>query len=411
MNNSNHVTKDLPAIPMFYQAPLVDIEQPAISKTYRVAAHKGSVDSTASKQWANRPDDQRFTDLYKLRDTVANRYRTSHELLINPNNITVNDDMSITVADTQLELTNWTFNQLARLGGIPQDYIKRLPTELAKANLEHGLQNVTHDSVNMLIDTKTKELRALNSKEYARIWDYQVIDEVIKLVGNGVDDTRWKVPGMLNWSDNNGVTVNYNPYVDVNKDTTTLYASDRDVFLFLVNDTNPIEVGTLANGEPDLMFRGFMVGNSETGASNLFISTMLMRGVCANRNAWGVEEKTDLRMRHRGDAVTRFSKDFAPFLLNYSNQATIGIVEKAKLAKSTIIAANDDEALGFLMSKAALPKTVANNVMLTSMQEEGLPIRSIWDVVQGMTAVARKIRHQDTRTDMEIKAGKFMSAL
>jgi hypothetical protein len=26
----------------------------------------------------------------------------------------------------------------------------------------------------------------------------------------------------------------HNPFVDVTKDTTTLYASDRDVFLFLV---------------------------------------------------------------------------------------------------------------------------------------------------------------------------------
>jgi hypothetical protein len=30
----------------------------------------------------------------------------------------------------------------------------------------------------------------------------------------------------------------HNPFVDVTKDTTTLYASDRDVFLFLVDDTN-----------------------------------------------------------------------------------------------------------------------------------------------------------------------------
>jgi hypothetical protein len=37
----------------------------------------------------------------------------------------------------------------------------------------------------------------------------------------------------------------HNPLVDVTKDTTTLYASDRDVFLFLVDDTHPIEAGRL----------------------------------------------------------------------------------------------------------------------------------------------------------------------
>ena len=43
--------------------------------------------------------------------------------------------------------------------------------------------------------------------------------------------------------------------VDITKDTTTLYASDRDVFLFLVDDTHPIEAGRLADGSPDLYFR------------------------------------------------------------------------------------------------------------------------------------------------------------
>jgi len=55
----------------------------------------------------------------------------------------------------------------------------------------------------------------------------------------------------------------HNPFVEVTKDTTTLYASDRDVFLFLVDDTHPIEAGKLPNGDPDLYFRGFYCWNSE----------------------------------------------------------------------------------------------------------------------------------------------------
>jgi hypothetical protein len=54
---------------------------------------------------------------------------------------------------------------------------------------------------------------------------------VQKIAGNGTGDTRWKIPGVLDWS--TGV---YNPCVDITKSTTTLYASDRDVFLFLVDD-------------------------------------------------------------------------------------------------------------------------------------------------------------------------------
>src|SRR3546814_19353929 len=76
--------------------------------------------------------------------------------------------------------------------------------------------------------------------------------------GEGTGDTRWKVPGLLDWS-----TMTHNPFVEVTKDTTTLYASDRDVFLFLVDDAHPIEAGRLPNGDPDLYFRGFYCWNSE----------------------------------------------------------------------------------------------------------------------------------------------------
>jgi alpha-D-ribose 1-methylphosphonate 5-triphosphate diphosphatase PhnM len=65
-----------------------------------------------------------------------------------------------------------------------------------------------------------------------------LVAAVIKIAGNVTGDIRWKVPGVMNWA-----TMTHNPFVDVTKDTTTLDASDRDVFLFLVDDTNPIEAG------------------------------------------------------------------------------------------------------------------------------------------------------------------------
>ncbi|MBB3957885.1 hypothetical protein GGR38_004860, partial [Novosphingobium sediminicola] len=75
---------------------------------------------------------------------------------------------------------------------------------------------------------------------------------VMNFAGDGTGDTRWKVPGTIDWSN-----MRYNPNVDITRETTTLYASDRDVFLFLVDDRNPIVAGHLPNGEPDIYFRGF----------------------------------------------------------------------------------------------------------------------------------------------------------
>ena len=42
------------------------------------------------------------------------------------------------------------------------------------------------------------------------------------------------------------------------------------------------------------------------------------------------------------------------------------------------------------------------------IQEEDDKPRSVWDFVQGVTAVARNIKHTDDRLDMEKIAGKLM---
>ena len=128
---------------------------------------------------------------------------------------------------------------------------------MAGINLQHGLLSHRAELLKTLeTDDGRVELRAVTGPDYGRIWDHELVAAVIKIAGNGTGDTRWKVPGVLDWN-----TMTHNPFVDITKDTTTLYASDRDVFLFLVDDTHPIEAGRLPDGSPDLYFRGFYCWN------------------------------------------------------------------------------------------------------------------------------------------------------
>ena len=160
--------------------------------------------------------------------------------------------------------------------------MRQLPAPLAAINLQHGLLSHRAELVKTLeMDDGRLELRAVTGPDYGRIWDHELVAAVMKIAGNGTGDTMWKVPGQLNWA-----TMTHNPFVDITKDTTTLYASDRDVFLFLVDDTHPIEAGRLPNGEPDLYFRGFYAWNSEVGSKTLGIASFYLRAVCANRNLW-----------------------------------------------------------------------------------------------------------------------------
>ncbi len=390
----------------------------AVTTTFRTAAAtQGSVDSSVSKQWASRPDDEKFLDLYTMRTAIENRFKQCRTIETRADDININNQMQLEIAgyDNVANLNNWTFNQLCNLANVPVEYIKRIANDdnlsLVADNIRHGVSKRKDSGIKALINIDTKELRALNSATYGRIWDYQVIDQVIKVAGNGINETQWKVPGQINWQSSNGVTVEYNPFVDVTKETTTLYASDRDCYIFLVDDTHPIEVGKLSNGEPDLMFRGFYVWNSEVGADTFGISTMLMRGVCQNRNIWGVEGKTQLQFRHSVKAPDKFVQHAFPMLAAYSMSPTIGIVSKVRNAKATIIARDDEERNSFLLSKVKLPQGIVDSVLAKCIQEEQKPMESVWDAVQGMTAVARGLRHQDARLALESKAGALMERI
>ena len=111
--------------------------------------------------------------------------------------------------------------------GAPAAYLRQLPAPLAGINLQYGLTAHRAEQIKTLeVDDGRLELRAVTGPDYGRIYDHELVEAVQPIAGDGVGDTRWKVPGVLDWS--TGV---YNPWVDVTRDTTTLYASDRDVFL------------------------------------------------------------------------------------------------------------------------------------------------------------------------------------
>jgi hypothetical protein len=160
--------------------------------------------------------------------------------------------------------------------------------------------------------------------DYGRIWDHELVAAVMRVAGEGTGDTRWKVPGLLDWA-----TMTHNPFVEVTKDTTTLYASDRDVFLFLVDDAHPIEAGRLPNGDPDLYFRGFYCWNSEVGSKTLGIASFYLRAVCMNRNIWGAEGFEEISIRHSKFAGHRFAHQAAPVLARFADSHS----ERSRIAR------------------------------------------------------------------------------
>jgi hypothetical protein len=227
----------------------------------------------------------------------------------------------------------------------------------------------------------------------------------MKISGDGVGDTRWKVPGMLDWA-----SMIHNPFVEVTKETTTLYASDRDVFLFLVDDTHPIEAGRLPNGDPDLYFRGFYCWNSEVGSKTLGMASFYLRAVCMNRNIWGAEGFEEISIRHSKFAGNRFAHQAAPALERFANSSPTPFLEGIRAARDRIIARKDEDREDFLR-KRGFSKPETDKIIATVLSEEGHPPASIFDFVQGITALARTKPHQDARLELEGRAAKLLASV
>jgi len=381
-------------------------EQP-VSTGYKVDISRGERIGRVSSEWFSRPDDERYLSLGALYAAVRARADRAAARTVETRNLRVEasrDDaerlaLIVPGRETPVSPTHWSFGQLCGLVGTPSGYLRDLPAPLAGINLQHGLLSHRAELVKTLeADDGRVELRAVTGPDYGRIWDHELVAAVMKIAGDGIGDTRWKVPGVLDWA-----TMTHNPFVDVTKDTTTLYASDRDVFLFLVDDTHPIEAGRLPNGDPDLYFRGFYCWNSEVGSKTLGIASFYLRAVCMNRNLWGVEGFEEISIRHSKFAAQRFAHEAAPALTSFAQSSPAPFVAGIKAARERIVARKDEDREAFLR-KRGFSKGETAKVIATVLDEEGRPPESLFDFVQGITALARAKPHQDARLELEGKA-------
>ena len=361
--------------------------RPSASSGFKVNLSRGERIGRVSSEWFSRPDDERYLSLSDLYAAVRARADRATARTVESSSVRVEasrgdaERLALIVPgrDAPIAPTHWSFGQLCSLVGAPAAYLRDLPAPLAGINLQHGLLSHRAELVKTLeAEGGRVELRAVTGQDYGRIWDHELVAAVMKIAGDGVGETRWKVPGVLDWS-----TMMHNPFVDVTKETTTLYASDRDVFLFLVDDTHPIEAGRLANGDPDLYFRGFYCWNSEVGSKTLGIASFYLRAVCMNRNLWGVEGFEEISIRHSKFAAHRFAHEAAPALANFARSSPAPFLAGIKAARERIVAGSDEDREAFLRRRG-FGKAETAKVIATVLDEEGHPPESLFDFVQGI---------------------------
>lgn len=354
----------------------------------------------ASRQWASRPADERFLNLHELHEKVAGSREASRARVISSRALQAAPDpadetwgLVVNERDHGAEITtNWSFGQLASLARTPAGYMRKLPAPLAADCINYGLTCLRDvEDVGILVtDTDAgPELRAATGPGYGRIWNADIVKALIERFGDGRTGD-WRVPG------------EFGREVEITRQNTTIYGSDRDMFVFLADEKNRMEIDNRRDGKPGSLARGFFVWNSEVGAASIGAAFFLFDFVCQNRIVWGVEGFKEHRIRHTSGAPDRWLDEVSPVLIEYAQAAASPIEAQIAAAQKQKI----DKVEDFLAKRFS--KRQAANFAAVHEREEGRPIETMWDAVTAVTAAAKAIPHTDERVSLEREGGKLL---
>lgn len=349
----------------------------------------------AHKQWASRPSDQRFETLTALRESVHNRRLRSRSTDIDCTRLQVTQAEGLLTVNGTIEPsepTHWSFGQLSSLVKAPAGYLRTLSPDLVVQNLNYGLQRSGREAVKFMTvendGSNPNTLQAVTSTTYGRIWDADCVDAVLRIVEKS-----------------GGRYFNPKAYVDGATKPSGLYASDHDVFMFLIDGGSYLEAGERAK-----LHRGFICWNSETCARTFGLMTFLHNGVCGNHIIWGASDINKLIIRHTSGGPTRFDSEAMPTLKAYCEASAAPIESTIRRAQALQIGDKPETVTEWLNKHGKFTKGEIANAITVAKAEEG-EARTLWQLVQGFTAYARGYDFIDSRVDLERRAGALLDVV
>ena len=358
--------------------------------------------TAAFNQWANRPADQRFSSLADLHAAVLHHREASVEATdvkldtlrvepIVPEGTTAGNEQPMLVSSTGrvAEFNHWSFGQLCRRIGAPASYLRELPANLVADNMNHGLVNAeprdNGKGDNLLFQQNgSLVLRSALSPDYTRIWNSDITSRLIELTQRAPE---WQ-PAPAAFDGSRG-----------------LYASDKDMFAFLVDNDRRIFESLPGGG----LGRGFFVSNSEVGDASFRITTFLYEYVCGNHRVWGAQGIHEIRIPHIGNADARAFGKLTLELKKYANVAASEDEAKIESMRRYKLGATKDEVLDAVF-KLGITRKVAQQAYAVAVENEqsyGDP-NTVWGYTGGLTEVARDLPNADERVALERQAGKIM---
>lgn len=382
----------------------------------------------ASDQWAKRPDDERFWTLQEMYDRT--RHYADHAVDANIRfcdlQFAAGDGEALHVAGQEGQpalMTNWAFKQLASRVRAPSSYLTTLPAQIAADCLNYDMSRYggRENRANVLFHSNGNLIcRSMMTDSYARIWNHEVIKNLLRL------PEGWRVPParatnqrtergryateadvLTRNSSGGGLSINVGDWIE----PAGLYASDHDMFVFMVNENVRIK-----DGSSDGLARGFFCWNSEVGASAFYVKKFLYNHVCGNHIVWDAKDVDELKIIHVGRNAHLYSGKMGWELESYARSSPHKEEGLIAAAKNVTLADNQDDVIDAVFAKKSLNLTRKSieeayelAVEYVDTDAPGTSPRSAWGFAQGLTRLSQRTPFGDERNAMDRAAGKLLT--
>lgn len=370
---------------------------------------------TAHRQWAHRPSDQRFKTLAELTQAVMDRRDRSKAVDVDTAKTEIksmNDILTINGTIEPAEPSHWAFGQIASEIGAPAGYLRTLPNDLVIQNVNHGLKAAGHPVKFMTIAAdepeKPNTLQAVTSTTYGRIWDADVAGAAKKIVDAAAEKgSKFFNPKAYG---HRGQPDGFKTIDTSVIEPAGLYASDRDIFIFMIDGGSYLDAGPRAQ-----LNRGFIMWNSEVGSRTAGLMTFYHNGCCGNNYLYGVTGLLRMEVRHTSGGPAKFDREATPKLLDFVNESMRPMETAIKKAQDYLLPKVGDklefsDVLEYANKHGKFSKAEITQAIRYATSEEG-DCRTLWHLTQGLTAYARGLEYVDTRLDLEARAGKLLNVL
>jgi len=397
----------------------------------------------AYSQWANRAPEERFWTLDEMQQSLTDRRDSCYTGVIKANQLVVlpSDGGSRLIVKGanghEAGLNNWSFRQLCSCAGAPASYLQTLPTTTTAGLLTYGLHNHRDEGqVRLLVHRERSQvfpnladpsgdtdgilvhgggqdtIQAVTSEKYGRLWNCDLVDRL-----KGLPDSWRTAPARPANGDPRARPATEDDVLPGNGGFLSikvgdmiapagLYASDEDMFIFMVDEDHRIVDGT-----DEGLARGFFLSNSEVGKLRFKLSLFLYRHVCGNHIVWGAQDVCELSMRHIGQMEAKVFPKLARELGRYSNSLPGAEENMIRGAQQYQIAPTTEKVEELLFSKGLLTKTFSKAVVQSAVENtdtDGDP-RSAWAVANGITRLSQGAEWTDNRTGLDTVAGRVLA--